>query len=187
MESIVIGTSTIEVTQGDIVEQRVDAIVNAANSELRGGGGVDGAIHAAGGADIMAECRQIGSCPVGHAVVTTGGRLPAKHVIHAVGPKYKDGTQGEPELLMGAINTALRRAVEQDARSIAFPAISTGAYGYPAEDAADVTFRTVRMFLKEFHDDLDLVRFVLFDEATYEAYAAKLKEILADVEEEVKS
>ena len=169
--------ATLELVQGDITGQQVDAIVNAANSGLRGGGGVDGAIHRAGGPEIMQECRRIGGCPTGKAVTTTAGRLPALHVIHAVGPVYRDGSSGEADLLASAYRSSLALAVENGLRSVAFPSISTGAYGYPIRDAARVALRTVRHYLAEHAGSLDLVRFVLFTQADYEVYADALREL----------
>ncbi len=130
--------TTLELHQGDITKLHVDAIVNAANSGLRGGGGVDGAIHRAGGPAIMAECRRIGGCATGQAVVTTGGNLPARYVIHAVGPIWQGGGRGEPKLLRSAYATSLQRAEELGVASVAFPSISTGVYGYPIELACPV-------------------------------------------------
>ena len=161
-------TGRIEVVRGDITEQVVDAIVNAANSSLEGGGGVDGAIHRAGGPEILAECRLLGGCDTGDAKATTGGRLPARHVIHTVGPVWRGGAAGESELLASCHRRSLEVARELGARTVAFPAISCGIYGYPAELAAPVAVRAVR----EHGDELDLVRFVLFDDALYETFAA---------------
>jgi O-acetyl-ADP-ribose deacetylase (regulator of RNase III) len=158
----------IEVVRGDITSQVVDAIVNAANSSLLGGGGVDGAIHRAGGPAILAECRLLGGCETGDAKATTGGELPARYVIHTVGPVWHGGARGEPELLASCHRRSLDVARELGARTVAFPAVSCGIYGYPAEHAAQIALDTVRA-----HDhDLDLVRFVLFNDATYEAFAA---------------
>ena len=172
-----IGNTTLELVQGDITRQQVDAIVNAANSALRGGGGVDGAIHRAGGPRIMEECRRIGGCATGDAVITTGGNLPARHVIHAVGPVYRGGKAGEEKLLASAYRRSLEVAVENGLRSVAFPSISTGAYGYPVAEAARVALRAVRRFLEEHPGALDLVRFVLFTRADYEVYAEALREL----------
>jgi O-acetyl-ADP-ribose deacetylase (regulator of RNase III) len=169
---------TVDLVQGDITRQATDAIVNAANSGLRGGGGVDGAIHRAGGPTIMEECRRIGGCPTGSAVLTTAGRLPAGHVIHAVGPRWHGGGEGEAELLAGAYRTSLRVAVEAGLRTVAFPSISTGAYGYPIADAARVAMRAVGDFVRENPGKLDLVRFVLFSAADYAVYAEALAEAL---------
>lgn len=166
----------IELVRGDITEQNLDAIVNAANSGLRGGGGVDGAIHRAGGPEIMAACRQLGGCPTGDAKLTTGGRLPARYVIHAVGPVYRDGQHGEPELLASAYRRSLEVAAAQGMRSLAFPSISTGVYAYPIADAARIALRTVHDYLAG-AADFTLVRFVLFSEADLRVYRAAAGEI----------
>jgi O-acetyl-ADP-ribose deacetylase len=155
----------VEVTRGDITEQRVDAIVNAANSSLLGGGGVDGAIHRAGGPAILDECRRLGGCETGDAKATTAGRLPARWVIHTVGPVWRGGEAGEAELLAACHRRALDVALELGARSVAFPAISCGVYGYPVEQAARVAVETVA------GHQLDVVRFVLFNDAAYDAFA----------------
>jgi O-acetyl-ADP-ribose deacetylase len=154
----------VEVVRGDITEQRVDAIVNAANSSLLGGGGVDGAIHRAGGPAILDECRLLGGCETGDAKATTGGDLPARWVIHTVGPVWGGGGHGEEDLLASCHTRSLEVAGELGARSVAFPAISTGVYGYPVELAAPVAVGAVR------GHDLDLVRFVLFGDDAYEAF-----------------
>src|SRR5262245_46034497 len=144
-----IGESLVELVRGDITHQDVDAIVNAANSTLLGGGGVDGAIHRAGGPTILAACRRLGGCATGDAKITRGGALPARHVIHAVGPVYRDGRRGEPELLRSAYRRSLEVAVEHALRSIAFPSISTGAYRFPIDAAAPIALGTVVGFLRE--------------------------------------
>ncbi len=151
----------IEGVQGDITRQQVDAIVNAANSTLLGGGGVDGAIHRAAGPELLAECRAIGGCPTGEARITRGYRLPAGHVIHTVGPVWAGGHRGEPELLRRCYANALHLAGEHNIRSIAFPSVSTGAYGYPIEQAAAVAVQTVREALPS-TPSIELVRFVCF-------------------------
>jgi O-acetyl-ADP-ribose deacetylase (regulator of RNase III) len=169
---------TVELVEGNIVEQQVDAIVNAANSRLAGGGGVDGAIHRRGGPSIMQETDRLypDGCPTGSAVISGAGNLPAKHVLHAVGPVWSGGTRGEPELLASVHRRCLELALEHQCRSIAFPAISTGIYGYPAVLAAGVALRTVREFLEE-HGQPELVRFVLFDARAYKTFAQALAEI----------
>jgi len=163
----------IQVVKGDITEQRVDAVVNAANSSLLGGGGVDGAIHRAGGPAILEECRRLGGCDTGDAKATTAGRLPARWVIHTVGPVWRGGEAGEPELLASCHRRALEVADELGARSLAFPAISCGVYGYPVEHAARVALGAVR------GHGLDLVCFVLFDDAAYGAFSRARDEAAA--------
>jgi O-acetyl-ADP-ribose deacetylase len=171
-----INNSTLSLVEGDITKEETDAIVNAANSRLAGGGGVDGAIHRAGGPSIMEECRQIGGCPTGQAVITTAGNLKAKYVIHAVGPVYHGGTRGEAALLKSAHLESLKLASAKKLRSISFPAISTGVYGYPVNEAALIALRTVIDYLKE-HADIGLIRFVLFGRKTYEIFAEELRKI----------
>ena len=161
--------------EGDITDQKVDAIVNAANSGLRGGGGVDGAIHRAGGPEIMAECRTIGGCPTGEARITCAGRLRARSVIHAVGPVYRGGG-AEVDLLAGAYRSSLKLASANKLTTVAFPSISTGAYGYPIRDAARVALETVIDYMRA-HPEVEEVRFVLFGRDAYQAYESVLKEI----------
>jgi len=173
-----LGGCKLELVQGDITQQRTDAIVNAANSGLSGGGGVDGAIHRAGGPAIMEGCRRIGGCPTGSAVITTGGNLPARHVIHAVGPRWQGGSHGEHKLLAGAYESSLRVAIENGLRTVAFPSISTGAYGYPIEAAARLALGAVADFLRANPGRLDLVRFVLFSAGDLEVYRNALAEVL---------
>ena len=160
MTELLVGTTRLTLVQGDITVQQVDAIVNAANAALRGGGGVDGAIHRAGGPDIMAECRRIGGCPTGDAVRTTAGRLPADRVIHTVGPIWSGGNAGEPDLLASAYRRSLQVAAAHGARTVAFPSISTGVYGYPKDLAAETALDAVSAALANL--DLDEVRFVVF-------------------------
>lgn len=173
MKSITIRGCTLELVRGDITEQKVDAIVTAANSSLAGGGGVDGAVHRVGGPAILDECRKIGGCPTGFAVITGAGNLPAKHVIHAVGPIYHDGKRNEPQLLSAAYHRSLELALDHKLNSIAFPSISTGAYGYPLHEAAGIALSTVVNFLMD-QEGLKLVRFVLFDEVTEGVYVEML-------------
>jgi O-acetyl-ADP-ribose deacetylase (regulator of RNase III) len=173
-----INDSAIELVQGDITQQDTDAIVNAANSSLLGGGGVDGAIHRAAGHELLEECRTLGGCATGDAKITRGYRLKAKHVIHAVGPVYRDGHHGEDQLLASAYRRSLDLAAGNRLTSIAFPAISTGVYGYPVESAARIALRTVLDFLQE-HEDLRLVRMVLFGVPAYETHRRVLEELLA--------
>jgi O-acetyl-ADP-ribose deacetylase (regulator of RNase III) len=167
---------------GDITTQRVDAIVNAANRRLIGGGGVDGAIRRAGGPAIEEECARLraerGGCPTGSAVMTGAGHLPARHVIHAVGPIWQGGGEDEAELLASAYRASLMLAAEHEINTIAFPSISTGVYGYPAAKAARVALQTVADVLRK--TPLAEVRFVLFSAADFQAYAAALREILHD-------
>jgi len=173
-----IGSCVLELATGDITRQTTDAIVNAANSQLAGGGGVDGAIHRAGGPSIMAETRQRypQGCPTGDAVITGAGQLPARYVIHAVGPIWHGGQQREAEQLVSAYEKSLAVAVAHQCHSVAFPSLSTGAYGYPVALAAHTALTTVIAFLHE-HEQPSGVRFVLFDSATYTAYAAALREM----------
>lgn len=173
---IKVGSSRLSLVRGDITNESTEAIGNAANSGLRGGGGVDGAIHRAGGPTIMEECRKIGGCPTGSAVITTGGSLKAKYVIHAVGPIYKDGTRGEDKLLSGAYKSSLEIASKKGVKSIAFPSISTGVYGYPIGEASKIALKTVIDYLKE-HPEIELVRFVLFSEKDLSVYEESLKEL----------
>jgi len=168
-----IGNSTIELVQGDITQQDTDVIVNAANKTLLGGGGVDGAIHRAGGPAILEECRKLGGCETRDAKITTGGRLKAKWVVHTVGPVYRDGNHGERGLLASCHRHSLEVALENGAKSIAFPAISCGLYGYPLEEAAGIALTTATDFLRT-QSGIELVRFVLFDSRTFDAFAAAL-------------
>ena len=170
MRTRTIGVTTIELAQGDITRETTDAIVNAANTSLLGGGGVDGAIHRAGGPAILAECRRLGGCATGDAKLTTAGRLPARYVIHTVGPVYQDGRHGEAGLLASAYRRSLEVAVERGLRSVAFPSISTGVYRYPIADAAALALGTVARFVLDHPDDLDLVRHVLFSAADLGVY-----------------
>lgn len=169
--------------QGDITKQGTDAIVNAANSSLMGGGGVDGAIHRAGGPAILEECQQIvsrqGRLPPGEAVITTGGNLEARHVIHTVGPVWHGGHSGEPELLASAYRQSLKVAVANGLKSVSFPSISTGAFGYPVRLAAAIALETVTDFLHR-EESLEEVVFVLFDAATYRIYAQALEALLPE-------
>lgn len=172
-----VGNCVLEITKGDITEQEVDAIVNAANERLIPGGGVDGSIHKKGGPSILEELRaKYTHCPTGEAVVTGGGNLKAKYVIHAVGPIYKDEKSGEAELLAKAYKSALTKALELDLNSIAFPALSTGAYGYPIEKASQIALKTIIDFLKEYQKP-KLVRMVLFLEEHYNIFVKVLKDL----------
>jgi O-acetyl-ADP-ribose deacetylase (regulator of RNase III) len=170
--------SILEITQGDITQQDIEAIGNAANSALAGGGGVDGAIHRAGGPSIMSELKtKYKGCPTGSAVITGGGNLKAKYVIHAVGPRYS-GSPKDPELLSGAYRKSLELCSQNKISSIAFPSISTGIYGYPVEEASRIAIKTVMDYLKD-HPEIKLVRFVLFDSKTFDVYKGSLKEMTA--------
>jgi O-acetyl-ADP-ribose deacetylase (regulator of RNase III) len=173
-----INKQTLELVEGDITAQEVDAIVNAANSQLAGGGGVDGAIHRKGGSTIMAETRvkYPEGCPTGSAVISGAGNLEARFVIHAVGPVWGGGNRGEAELLAGAYRRCLELAVEHECNSIAFPSLSTGAYRYPVDQAARVALATVIDFLKE-HGKPELVRFSLFGRPAYNAFTQALEEL----------
>ena len=170
-----IGQARLELVRGDIARERLDAIANAANSALRGGGGVDGAIHRAAGPGLLDELRRRypDGTPTGTAVATAGHSLPARWILHAVGPVWRGGDHGEEELLAGAYRSCLRLADELGARSVAFPAISMGIYGYPTPDGARVAVRTVTEHLTG-GTDLELVRFVLFSDETYQMFADAL-------------
>jgi O-acetyl-ADP-ribose deacetylase (regulator of RNase III) len=168
-------TTRITLTRGDITGESVDAIVNAANQSLLGGGGVDGAIHRAAGPELLAECRTLGGCPTGEARFTKGYKLPARYVIHTVGPVWHGGDQGESELLASCYRNSLQLAVENGVRTVAFPSISTGAYGYPIRQAAAIAINTVQTWMME---DLSLeeVRFVCFSDADYLVYRETLQQ-----------
>jgi O-acetyl-ADP-ribose deacetylase (regulator of RNase III) len=172
-----IARSTLELVRGDITQQDTDAIVNAANTTLLGGGGVDGAIHRAGGPAILEECKTLGGCATGDAKATGGGRLRARWVIHAVGPIYRDGRHGEPAQLASAYRRSLEVGVGQGARSIAFPSISTGAYRFPVSEAAAIALGAVAGFLIGHPGALDLARFVLFSDADLVIYEAALTKV----------
>ena len=181
MEQRTINQTKIFLIQGDITEQETDAIVNAANPSLMGGGGVDGAIHRAGGRAILDACKELvskqGRLPTGKAVITTGGNLKAKYVIHTVGPFWQGGTKGEAEFLTSAYKESLKLATEHKLSSISFPSISTGAYGYPIEEASRVAIKAVVSLLIKEATSLKEVVFVLFDSRTYEYYRSALEEL----------
>ena len=181
LSEIKVGKARIGLVQGDITKQETDAIVNAANSGLMGGGGVDGAIHRAGGPAILEECKKIiariGRLPTGKAVLTSGGNLRARYVIHTVGPVWHGGNRGEAELLASAYNESLKLAAEHKLKSVAFPSISTGAYGYPVPEAAEVALSTVTSFLQDESTSLEKIIFVLYDFGSYRTYALELSEI----------
>ena len=178
-----VGNATLQLIKGDITDVEADAIVNAANSTLLGGGGVDGAIHRKGGPKILEECKRIRATewpdglPTGKAVITSGGNLKAKHVIHTVGPVWLGGFHVEAELLKQAYKNSLRLAVARGLKTIAFPSISTGAYGYPTEEASRIAVKTVKDFLEK-EDKLEKVIFVLFSERDFEIYLEAVKSIL---------
>lgn len=169
-----LGLAQLQLLRGDITTIAVDAIVNAANSQMAGGGGVDGAIHRAGGPVIMRELDEfrarIGRCNTGNAVVTGAGRLPAKYVFHAVGPVYRDGQHGEPALLESCYSTCLWLAAEHDVKSMSFPSISTGVYGYPIREAAEIAVRTVAGWLRDHAEPVRVVKLVQFSERDHQVY-----------------
>ncbi len=161
----------IETVLGDITKQTdVEAIVNAANNSLLGGGGVDGAIHRAAGRELLAECRTLNGCETGEAKITSAYKLPCKYVIHTVGPIYRGGNSGEPQLLENAYKNSMKVALQNKIRTIAFPSISTGIYSYPLKQAAEIAVKTVNDFYMEHPNEFDCIRFVLFDERTKQAY-----------------
>jgi O-acetyl-ADP-ribose deacetylase len=160
----------ISVTQGDITKQQVDAIVNAANTSLLGGGGVDGAIHRAAGPALLDECRKLHGCKTGQAKITGGYNLPAKHIIHTVGPVWHGGSNGEPELLRNAYLNSLQLAKDNSLRTIAFPNISTGVYGYPKDKAASIAIAAAHTFATDHPDALDEIIFVCFDQENLQLY-----------------
>ena len=173
---IEVGSSVVEAVKGNIVQMEFDAIVNAANSSLLGGGGVDGAIHRAAGPDLVHECRLLGGCKTGQAKVTKGYRLPAKHIIHTVGPVWRGGDKGEPEQLASCYHESLARAVEVGAASVGIPAISTGIFGYPLEKAATTAVWTIRDFLSDEPNSLEHVALVCFDDAAFAAFTKALED-----------
>ena len=168
----------IEIVEGDITKLAVDAIVNAANTRLAGGGGVDGAIHRAAGPELHDACRKLGGCPTGDAKITPGFRLPARYVIHAVGPVYRDGQHGEPELLARCYRRSLELAREHGCKSVAFPAISTGVYGYPFDEATRIALRTVLETLRDC-PQIEKVVFVFFGKRDYDAARRIAEELRA--------
>ena len=180
-----VGKSTVHLVKGDITEMETDAVVNAANSSLMGGGGVDGAIHFKGGPQILKECKKIREnqwpegLPTGKAVITSGGKLKAKYVIHTVGPIWRGGNKGEPDLLADAYKNSLEIAVSSNLKTISFPSISTGAYGYPLEKACPIAFRTVSDFLKN-HEGLSDVFFVYFSNRSLNICEKLASKILSD-------
>lgn len=183
---IQLGLCQLQLLKGDITKISVDAIVNAANSQLVGGGGVDGAIHRGGGPDIMRELDEIrariGTCPAGGAVVTSAGQLPARYVLHAVGPRYNDGKHGEPEKLASCYSTCLNLAAERGVKSVSFPSISTGIYGYPLDEAAGIAVSTVAEWLRAHTGSIRVVKLVQYSDGDHEVYrrhAQKLRGELA--------
>jgi O-acetyl-ADP-ribose deacetylase (regulator of RNase III) len=166
----------IELIDGDITRQQVDAIVNAANNSLLGGGGVDGAIHRAAGPELLAECRMLNGCPTGEAKITKGYRLPAKFVIHTVGPIWRGGNSNEDQFLENCYKNSLKRAVENEIKTIAFPSISTGVYGFPIERASRIALNTAKSFLEK-NESIQKVTFVCFGSHDYQVYQRAIKEV----------
>lgn len=180
--TVLINQTRLSVVQGNIIQQETEAIVNAANPSLMGGGGVDGAIHRAGGPRILEECKQIisqkGSLPVGEAVITTAGKLKAKYIIHTVGPVWYGGNKNERRLLHNAYSKSIEIAVKNNLRSISFPSISTGAYSYPVDKAAAIALVAIMEFLRRRSSSIEEVVFVLFDETTFAVYESVLREVI---------
>ena len=172
---------SIRFIRNDITKMRVDAIVNAANPSLLGGGGVDGSIHRAAGPELVAECRVLGGCETGKAKITGAGKLPCKYIIHAVGPRWSRGSSGEPENLASCYRTSLELAKENECKSVAFPLISSGIYGYPKEQAIQIAVDTIREYLEENNDMT--VYIVLFDEDVYQISRDKFPEIIEETSE----
>ncbi|MGI6588285.1 MAG: O-acetyl-ADP-ribose deacetylase [Peptococcia bacterium] len=170
--------TTIKVIKEDITKVETEAIVNAANNSLLGGGGVDGAIHRAGGPAILEECKKLGGCPTGEAKITTGGNLPCQYVIHTVGPRYRGDNHQESKLLYNAYYNSLKVAVENNVQTIAFPSISTGVYKYPLEKASEVAIKAVKDFLDTHQDKIKEILFVLFSNQNYQLYLKKLSEMI---------
>jgi O-acetyl-ADP-ribose deacetylase (regulator of RNase III) len=185
-----IGKTVLRLVTGDIAEQDTDAVVTAAHWKLNKGAGTDGTIHTKGGPKIYEECRKIGGCPIGDAVITTGGNLKARHVIHAVGPVWRGGDEDEPQLLASAYRRSLQVAVENGLRSISFPSISTGAFGYPIRFAAPVALKAILTFLELKQHDLEEVRMVLYqreDDRAYPIFAEALQQLLSSRQGNAKS
>jgi len=174
-----IAESVITLKEGDITRETTDALVNAANSTLRGGGGVDGAIHRAGGPRILEECIAIGACAPGEAVITSGGNLEARYVIHTVGPIWQGGNRDEERLLSRCYQQSLQKAIETGVKTLSFPSISTGAYGYPLDLAAPLALKTIATYL-ETHSGIEKVQMVLFDSLTFSAYQSALKNLMKE-------
>jgi O-acetyl-ADP-ribose deacetylase (regulator of RNase III) len=170
--------NSVELVKGDITKMEVDAIVNAANTSLLGGGGVDGAIHRAAGPELLAECRTLNGCPTGDARITKGYRLPAKYVIHTPGPVWRGGNMGEPRLLASCYRKSLELASEKGCKTVAFPSISCGVYGYPVEKAARIAVKEVSDFLKE-HKEMEKVYLVCFSDDIFKVYSSVMDEILS--------
>lgn len=187
MDTLKVANTTLMLVRGDITRQNVDAIVNAANSSLLGGSGVDGAIHSGGGPAILDECKQVRNelypdgLPVGEAISTTAGNLPAQRVIHTVGPKWKGGDENEPTLLANAYKNSLVQAQHENLRTVAFPAISTGVYGYPIEQASKIAIQTIAAFAQSNPDALDEVQLVLFSDADLEVHQNALAAYEAEI------